>query len=248
VVDDEALAAPHEVIDESDDDYAARRVLEGEASAQWAAEHKALTLSLWFVLRHSGREGAKWRVIFESRDEKEASDFFYGKLPRDPNKARCATVLTHGGTNLWTHHVTKDGLGPRHEGLGLDGTIKAAREREAREARRAKRGRKRISTPRGPEEAVPAGLLAYTAFRRQHPATRVEAEHYTHPLVPGEAFPSAKGATTRAYSFYLAQVRVETAAPRAPALRIVLVEEDGEELEADLETEAGARRKVQRIG
>ena len=131
---------------ESDDDYAAIREREREDSRRWAADHIALTPSLWFVLRHSGREGATWRVNFESRDEKEATHFYYRKLPRDPNRAACCTVLTHGGTDRWRDRVRYDGLEPRHAGLGLDGVVKAADAREQREARKAKRERPRVAT------------------------------------------------------------------------------------------------------
>lgn len=230
------------MLGESDDDYEARRALDHERISRWVAEHRALMPSLWFVLRHSGRDGDVWRVIYESRSEKEATDFYYRKLPRNPNGAVCCTVLTHGGTNLWTHHVTKDGLGPRHEGIGLDGTTKAAHAREEREARRARRGQKRQRIAE-PPRVVPNGVLTYEVFRQQHPAVRVEADYYTHPMLPGEAMPKARHATRRAYEVYLVQVRVEAPPQRVPpvGLRIApvtVVESETAEDEAAAVAEA----------
>lgn len=196
---------------------------------------------LWYVLRHSGRIGDPWRVIFESRDEKQAEEFFWRKVPRDPNKAVCCTILTRGGT-LWSNWVRLNGHLPNKAGLGLKGTVKATREREEREARKARRGqpRRRVVIP---PEPVPAGLLAYEEFRRQHPAVRVEVDFYTHPMVVGEAFPNAKGATKRAYGFYLAQVRVE-AVPVLQTIRIAPVEPEEAALDeaAAAEAEATAPR------
>jgi hypothetical protein len=83
-------------------------------------------------------------------------------------------------------------------------------------------------------------MMTYQEFRKANPATRefhrhtseqrsnLAASHrltprqrsavgeffYTHPMLPGVGFPTAKIATTRAYALYQASEQIAAAAPR----------------------------------
>jgi len=236
------------VVDMSLDDLEASFERGREESARWAAEHQALVPSLHFVLRHSGREGDGWRVVFESRDFAEAEDFYYRMLRKspDPNKRVACTIMTSGGLGYF-HRVHSDGISPAKVKLGIEGTVNAALAREEREAMAAKKAARRAAPKvrrrrAAPVWDVPEGVISYEEFRRRHPAEH-HADHdsyYTHPMVPKEAFASANGATERAYSIFLAQTRIEpTAAPQriavesATPLRIApIIEEIAAEYEA----------------
>lgn len=210
--------------------------LDAEASRR-AREYIELRSSLYFVLRHSGRSGTRWRVVFQSRDRAEAERVYLRKAypRRSAPITYAATRLLQGGTSEWRDTVLArcgdpplDGSVPIH----VDGEEKAAREREERErraeTRATRRGRRRIEAP---SEPVPAGVMSYEDFGKAHPAERrVENGEvfFVHHLSPGEGFTSARGALGRAYGIFVAQLRVEP--PAAPLLRIGAVQDDGEAL------------------
>jgi hypothetical protein len=256
---------------ESDDDWNARRERVREECRRWAEDHQRLVPELWFVLRHSGRDDAPWRVIYETRDEAEARKVFSRKAYGGYGLAR--TVLCLGGTS-WSHQINAVGLGAQKPGLGVEGIVEAARTREAREARadRAATRRSRVRVP-AVEAPLPPGVMSYEDFRRAHPARRcfqgytVEQRverwstplksasfrnatgevFYTHPDLPGQGFTSAQGATKMAYGVYLATkeqeaARVRIAVPEEPRVRIAPVDED--EHDGVAEETAPARRRV----
>ena len=235
-------------LEKSPDDEAAEQAA---AWRRWRDAYERLLPELWMVLRHNGRTGQPWRVVFQSRSKAEAEEFYRRKVfPKRKNPhafTYAATELYQGGLT-WDCKRSKSGDAP-FDGktpFAIEGELKAAHAREEREARRAKRGRKRIAAPPQETNEVPAGVIAYEAFRRTHPATRVEKGYYTHPLVPGEAFTTAKAATKHAHAVHLATLRVVVAPAVEHGLRIAVgapVEagaEDAAEREALAEVEAGS--------
>lgn len=200
---------------------------------------------LYFVMRHSGRDGEPWRVIFESRSRAEAEAVYHRKIPRKWNKAVACTTLCHGGL-LWDHQVQSDGLAPRKIAIGVEGAVKAAHAREEREARAAARATRKAAIRIAEPAELPS--LAYATFRRSHPATRhfqrytseQRATHaashrtgrrqreavgeffYTHEMAPGQAFTTAKAATKHAFAIFVASARIAIEPAPIERLRIAL--------------------------
>lgn len=212
---------------------------------RWVAEHQRLMPDLYFVLRHSGRDGDPWRVLYETRAEAEARKVFSRKAYGGSGYGLARTVLCHGGTDTWENQIDAHGLGARNPGLGTKGTIEAARAREKREAKAAARATRQRPRVRIETDEERAERAAYLAFRKAHPATRREENgdvDYIHDLLPGQAFPTAKGATTLAYAVYVtAHQRV--AEPKPQRVRIAVVVEESAEQEAVAAEEQTATRR-----
>lgn len=219
----------------SPDDLAARRAKNAEDDRLWLDAYRLLRPTLWFVLRHSGRSGERWRVVFQSRSKAEAETFYTRKA-----YPRHRSDITYAATELYEGGLTWDCKRVQCGGAPLDGSVpihiddelKTARARDEREERVAKRLAKRTPTaPTPPTDAEQAEAVDYAAFRKAYPATRcferytheqrathaashrlgrrqqeaVGEFYYTHEMLPGQAFPSAKGATTMAFAVYQAR-------------------------------------------
>lgn len=171
---------------------------------------------IYYVLRHRGqRLGERIRVVFEGTRE-EAQRYF----DRVTNPAsRKPGALHYAWTGLCTDPyqwdrtlVGSDNGWPHGAEFGTvewDGKVTAARkEREVRrDAHAARRSRRRVVV----EPEAPAGAMTLKAFTAVYPAVREGVAYFTHGMLPGQAFPSAKGAVETAYGVYLAQPRARIA-------------------------------------
>src|SRR6185369_13327968 len=114
---------------------------------------------LYYVVRHSGRRGHKWRCVFASDSWDEAYDDYLGRLPTKPiNYA--VTEIRIGRSSRWGRKVRGSGFDPEPVGQSAEDPLADLRAREAMQKRkhRSMRGTLRLAPLPARIEAEPSCL------------------------------------------------------------------------------------------